>query len=115
MKAATVHTQVIGNIISSEAQGITYIDTLISDKDPTTPRQIILGLKGLTEDTKEENIFISIKKNSSGNFVLFYKKKFYCDASTIANYLPAVMQKQYTGNIMHIFDLYYQDLAKEVV
>ena len=25
------------------------------------------------------------------------------------------MQKQYLGNVLHIFDLYYQDLAKEVI
>ena len=115
MKAATAYSQVMGNIISSEAQGITYIDAPISDKDPITPCQIILGLKGLTEDIKEENIFISIKKKSSRNFVLFYKKKFHRNASIITDYLSVVMQKQYTGDIMHIFDPYHQDLAKKVV
>ena len=99
----------------SEAQGITYINAPISEKDSTTPWQIIISLKGLTTETKDENIFISIEKNSFGNYILFYKKKFHYDASTIANYLLVVIQKQYSGDIMHVFDPYYQDLAKEVV
>ena len=65
------HIQVIGNIMLYEALGNIYIDALISEKDTTTPRQIILSLKGLTAETKEENIFISIEKNSSGNYILF--------------------------------------------
>jgi len=64
---------------------------------------------------KDENIFISIKKDSSGNYILFYKKKFHCIASAIADYLQVVMQKKYSGDIIYIFKLYYQDLAKEVV
>ena len=64
---------------------------------------------------KDENIFISIEKNLSGNYILFYKKKFYYDTSTIADYLPALMQKQYSDDIIYIFELYYQDLAKEVI
>ena len=77
--------------MSYESPGITYIDILISEKDSTTLRQIILGLKGLTAETKDENIFISIEKDLSGNYILFYKKKFHCDTSTIANYLPVLM------------------------
>ena len=37
MKAAIVHAQVMGNIILSKAQRITYINAPISNKDPTTP------------------------------------------------------------------------------
>jgi len=74
-----------------------------------------LNLKGLTEETKEEKIFISIEKDTNRNFILFYKKKFYYDASTIADHLAVVLLKQTNKNILHIFDLYYQTLAKEVI
>ena len=87
----------------------------MSDKDKTTPRQIILNLTGLTPETKDENFFISIKKDYNGNFVLFYKKKFHRDTSTIANHLATVMMKQYNKSIIHIFDTYHQILVKEVI
>ena len=40
VKAAIVYAQVIENIMSYEALGITYIDAPISEKDTTTSRQI---------------------------------------------------------------------------
>ena len=98
-----------------KALGIDYIDTPLSNKDKTAPYQIILSLKDLTEEIKEENIFISIEKDLLGNYIFFYKKKFYRDVSTIANYLLAVMNKQYNGNVLYIFEPYYQDLAKEMI
>ena len=110
-----VYTEVISNIMAYEVSGIDYIDSPLSNKDKTTLRQIILSLKGLTEETKDENIFISIEKNPSGNYTLFYKKKFYHDVSTITDYLPVVMDKQYNSNVLHIFEPYYQDMAKDVV
>ena len=79
------------NILSYKAPGIIYIDVLISKKYSTTPCQIILGLKCLIAEIKDENIFISIKKNSLGNHILFYKKRFHHDTSTIADYLPVLM------------------------
>ena len=81
------------NIILYEAPGISYINSPLSNTDKTIPYQIILELKGLTEETKEEKIFISIEKDQSGNYILFYKKKFHYDTLTITDYLPAVMQK----------------------
>ena len=115
VKAITIYAQVINNFISYEAPGINYIDAPLSDKDKTTPQQIILGLKGLTEETKDKNIFISIEKDQLRNYILFHKKKFYYNVLTIANHLLAVTNKQYSGDILYIFEPYYQDLAKEVV
>ena len=69
------------------------MDRPISELDPTTPWQVILLLAGLTNDTKEEKVFITVEKDYNGNYQLFYKKKFYCDTSTIAEYLVAVMPK----------------------
>ena len=60
--------------MSYEAPGINYIDAPLSDKDKTTPQKIILGLKDLTEETKDKNIFISIEKDQLGNHIFFYKK-----------------------------------------
>ena len=39
--------------------------------------------------------------------MLYYKKKFYRDTSIIAEYLAAVIDKQYPKEILHIFDAYY--------
>ena len=50
------------NIMSFKAADLSYLDSPINDTDPTTPRQVILNLNGLEEDTKLQKIFISIKK-----------------------------------------------------
>ena len=83
----------MANIISFEADRIIFIDSLISQLNKIIPHEVILNLKGLDEETKNTNIFISIKKNSKGNFILYYKKKYYRNASMIAEYLPVVMSK----------------------
>ena len=85
------YAQVIDNIIFFEVPGITYIDSAISKKDKMTPWQVILGLKGLSEEIKNENIFISVEKDQCGNFILFYEKNFHRYISTIAKFLPAIM------------------------
>ena len=79
--------------MSFEANGITFIDSLISEIDKITPWEVILNLKGLDKETKNKNIFILIKKNSKGNFILYYKKKYYRDTSMIVEYLLVVMSK----------------------
>ena len=73
--------------------GISYINTPISNHNKTTPYQVILNLKRFTEEKKDKNIFISIEKDINSNYILFYKKKFHNDASTIANFLLVVIQK----------------------
>ena len=40
-----------------------FIDSLISNQDKNTPREVILQLKDLEEEAKENKIFISVKKN----------------------------------------------------
>ena len=42
-------------------------------------------------------------------------KKYYCNTSTIAEHLVAVINKQYPNKILHIFDAYYQELAEDVI
>jgi hypothetical protein len=74
-----------------------------------------LSLKGLTKETKNENIFISIEKYCIGNYISYYKKKFYQDALVIADYLSAIMQRQYEKEIIYIFDLHYKELAKDII
>ena len=101
--------------MSYEAFRLCHINQPLSNKDKTTPRQIILNLKGLIEETKEEKIFISVEKDTNRNFILFYKKKFYRDASIIADHLVAVLLKQINKNILYIFNPYHQTLAKEVI
>ena len=60
--------------MSYEVLGTTHINSPISNKDKTTPYQVILSLKGLIEETKNENIFISIKKDQNSNYIIFYEK-----------------------------------------
>ena len=48
--------------MSFEATEIIFIDSLISEANKIIPHKVILNLKGLDEDIKATNIFISIKK-----------------------------------------------------
>ena len=70
-----------------------FIDSLISVLDKNTPYKVILNLKGLEKQSKYSKIFISIRKDYNDNFILYYKNKYYQDASIIANYLAVVMLK----------------------
>ena len=75
--------------------------------DITTLREVILDLKELKEDLCEIKIFILVEKDRYGNFILYYKNKYHRDTSTIADYLAAIIAKQYPKPILHIFDVYY--------
>ena len=81
------HSQVLANIMVFEAEGLTYIDSAISSSDKCTLRELILELKGLLEENKNDIIFISVEKDYKGNIILLHKKKFYKNASTMAAYL----------------------------
>ena len=87
------YQQTIVNIMSFEVAGLSHLDSPMSNMDLTAPRQVILNLNGLKEDTKSQKVFISIEKNKDGNCISYYKKKYYWDTSTIAEYLAAVMDK----------------------
>ena len=54
-------------------------------------------------------------KNKNGNYILFYKKKFHWDESTIVEYLAAVMNRQYLKENLYIFNPYHQAAAKDVI
>jgi hypothetical protein len=90
-----------------EAEDLTYLDSAISLSNKYTLRELILGLNRLLEENKNEIIFILVEKDYKGNIILLYKKKFYKDASTIADYLLVVMTKQHEDSIISIFKLYY--------
>ena len=47
--------------------------------------------------------------------MLYYKNKLYYDALTITDYLAAVMVKQYPKPILHIFDIYYQEMVRDII
>ena len=101
--------------MSSEANGITFINSSISNQNKTIPSEVILNLTSLQDKIKNKKIFISIEKNSSSNYILDCKKKFYRDTSTIVKYLAVVMSKQYPQEILHIFDAYYQEMARDII
>ena len=62
------------NIILFEAEGLLYLNLPISDQDLTILRQVILNLTRLEEETKSQNIFMSVEKNKDRNYILFCKK-----------------------------------------
>ena len=64
----------MSNVMSFEAVGLTFLDSLISKLNNTTLIQVILNLKELVEEINIENIFISVKKNKNSNYILYYKK-----------------------------------------
>ena len=87
------HSQVLANIMVFEVEGLTYFNSAISSSDKHIPRELILELKGLSEENKNDTICIFVEKDYKGNIILLYKKKFYKDASTIVAYLSSVMAK----------------------
>ena len=76
-----------------EAEGLVFVDSAISLKDKHTLRELIIELTGLSEENKEEKVFVSVEKDYHGNIILVYKKKFHKDTSTIADFLAVVMIK----------------------
>lgn len=79
--------------MSFEAEGLAFIDSPINLKDKRILRELILNLKGISEENKNKNIFILVEKDYKGNIILLYKKIYYKDASTMADYLSAVMMR----------------------
>ena len=103
------------NILSFKAPGLFFIDSPNSEADKTIPREVILGLHGLEKDLQQTKNFIYVEKDKNGNFILYYKSKYHHDISTIADYLVAIMVKQYPHPILHIFDTYHQKIAKDII
>ena len=83
----------MSNILSFKVSGLTFVDGPISEQDSNTPRQVILSLKGLASETKDNKVFILVEKDYNGNYILYYKKKYHRDASTMAEELGVVMVK----------------------
>ena len=79
--------------MSFEAEGLAFIDSPINLKDKKILRELILNLKGISEENKNKNIFILVEKDYKGNIILLYKKIYYKDESTMADYLSAVMMR----------------------
>ena len=86
----------MANILSFEATRLSFINSSIFKLDKTTLREVILNLTELEEDLTTTKIFISVEKNRDGNNILFYKNKYYYNATRISDYLVAVIIKQYT-------------------
>ena len=104
---ALTHSQVLANIMSFEAKGLAFIDSPINSKDKRILRELILNLKGILEENKNKNVFISVEKDYKGNIILLYKKNYHKDASKIADYLSEVMIRQFSEEILSIFEPYY--------
>ena len=68
---------------------------------------MILDSTRLSEENKIEKVSISVKKDRDSNILLLCKKKFYQDISTIADFLAAVIVKQYNEKILSIFESCY--------
>ena len=105
----------MANVSSFEAPGSSVIDSQISESDKTTLREVISQLTGLEEELKSTKIFASVEKDKHVNFILYHKSMCHRDASTIADCLPAAMAKQCQNPILHAFDAYHQEMAKDII
>ena len=47
--------------------------------------------------------------------MLFYKKRYHNEASTVVDHIPAYFYKLYGERVLQIFDPYFQDLARDVI
>ena len=76
-----------------------------------SPRSLLLKFE--SKEFPGYELFIALEKNKNSMFTLFYKKCFYKEASIITDHLLAYFYKLYREEVLHIFNLYYQDLAKD--
>ena len=83
----------MANISLFEVSELSFSDSLISDLDKTTSREVILSLTGLEAEFQLTKIFILLEKDKNVNFIFYYKSKYHRVTSTIADYLTAVMIK----------------------
>ena len=97
----------MANLMTFQADGLAFTDSAISSKDKHTLRELILGIKDLSKENKDEKVFVSVEKDYNRNIILVYKKMFHKDASTIADFLVAVIVKQYNQVVLSIFEPYY--------
>ena len=65
-------------------------------------------MKSLISKTKDDKVFISVEKDYNGNYILYYKKKYHRDVSTMAKQLAVAINKQYNKPILY---LWYLSLA----
>ena len=90
-----------------KAERLVFIYKTISPKDKYIPRELISGIIALSKEKKEEKVFALVGKDYYKSIILVYKKKLYKDASTIANFLVAVIVKQYYQVVFLIFQPHY--------
>ena len=76
-----------------------------------TPRELVLKIE--SSEHVGQLLFVALEKNKTGTYLLFYKKHFYKEMSTVVDHLPAYFLKLYGSDILSIFDLYLQDLVKD--
>ena len=72
--------------------GLSFVDSPITKEYKTIPREVILNLTSLEEEIKEVKIFILVEKDKNSNYILYYKNKYHHNASTITDYLVAVIK-----------------------
>ena len=87
------------------------IDGQVSEIIKESPRDLALKIE--CKSQPGQKLFIALKKNKNGSYTLFYRKKFYEEASTVVDRLPAYFLKLYKEGILSLFNPYYQDLAKD--
>ena len=89
-----------------------WVKVLINDSTlKESPRD--LALKFESKIHAGQLLFIALEKNKNGIYILLYKKRIHEEASTIVDYLPIYFYILYGDKILHIFEPYYQDLAKD--
>ena len=110
-QAIIKHKQLLVNFGIFEAQGILQINNPVLESIKESLRDLALKIK--YKEQPGQKLFIVLEKNKSGSYILFYRKKFHEEASTMADHLPAYFLKLYKERVLNLFNPYYQDLVKD--
>ena len=65
------HKQLLTNISMFEAQGISWIDSPISNTIKESPRDLVLKIE--SKEQLGQKLFVVLEKNKSGSYTLFYR------------------------------------------
>ena len=98
----TKYKQLISNIGIFEVKEITWLDSSVSSLIATLLRKLALQIK--SKKFLGQKLFMAIKRNSLRSFILFYRKKFYEEVSTITNHIPEYFLKLHGEGILVMFD-----------
>ena len=104
-QAIVKHKQLLANIRIFKAQGISWVNSQVSDIIKESLRDIELKIE--CKSQPGQKLFIALEKNKNGSYTLFYRKKFHKEVSIVVDHLPAYFLKLHEEGVLSLFDSYY--------